>query len=76
MVKGGFGIFYDALPAFIGDSFMTNMPNEVQERLGYAYGATVGWADPTTQSTAAQCAGLLQSGFGSGISWGHGADSA
>ena len=33
VISGGFGIFYDALPAFVGDNFMTNLPNEVEERL-------------------------------------------
>ncbi len=69
VVKGGFGIFYDALPAFIGDSFMTNLPNEVEERLGYAYGSSVGWADPSTPATAQACAGLITTGFDSGASW-------
>ena len=26
MVRGGFGIFYDAFPAVLGDNFMTNVP--------------------------------------------------
>jgi len=69
VVRGGFGIFYDALPAVIGDTMMTNMPNEVEERLGYNYGSPVGWADPSTYAAASQCASLIGSGFNSGASW-------
>ncbi len=65
VVRGGFGIFYDALPAFVGDAFMGNMPNRVEERLGGA-----AWADPATPALAAGCAGLLDpAGLASGISW-------
>ncbi len=39
--------------------------------MGYAYGATVGWADPSTPVTAGDCAALIQNGFGNGISWGQ-----
>ncbi len=64
VVRGGFGIFYDALAGIVGDSLMTNLPNEVEERLsGYS------WADPTTAASAAGCAGLIQNGFSSGVSW-------
>ena len=31
VVRGGFGIFYDAFPAVIGDNFMVNLPNVVLE---------------------------------------------
>ena len=33
VVRGGFGIFYDALPAVIGDQFMLNLPGLVEERI-------------------------------------------
>ena len=64
VIRGGFGIFYDALAGLVGDNMMTNLPNEVEERLsGYS------WADPSTETTAAACAGLIQNGFSSGASW-------
>ncbi len=70
VVRGGFGIFYDALPGIIGDNMMTNLPNLVEERLGYAYAPTgAAWADPATATAASQCAGLLSGGFSSGASW-------
>ncbi|MGB8889708.1 MAG: carboxypeptidase regulatory-like domain-containing protein [Candidatus Korobacteraceae bacterium] len=64
VVRGGFGIFYDALPAFVVDSYIKNMPQSVDERLG-----GVQWADPTTASSAAACAAAIQTGFNSGVSW-------
>ena len=62
--RGGFGIFYDALPAFVGDQFMRNMPGVIDERVNGA-----AWADPATASIANDCARALQSGFSSGVSW-------
>jgi hypothetical protein len=64
VVRGGFGIFYDALPAVIGDNMMTNLPNEVEERP-----SGVPFFDPSTEAIAAGCAGLIQSGFNQGVSW-------
>jgi len=43
VIRGGFGIFYDAFPAFLGDDFMTNLPNVVSFT---QYG--VPWADQVT----------------------------
>jgi hypothetical protein len=62
--RGGFGIFYDALPGIIGDNMMTNLPNEVEERP-----SGVPFFDPSTPAIAAGCAGLIQSGFNTGASW-------
>ena len=64
VIRGGFGIFYDALPAFVGDQFMVNLPNSIDERP-----ANVLWADPATESIAQNCALALQNGFASGVSW-------
>ena len=64
VVRGGFGIFYDALPAFVVDSYIKNMPQSVDERP-----AGQSWADPATASIAANCAAAIQTGFNSGVSW-------
>ena len=68
VVRGGFGIFYDAFPAFFGDSFMTNIPTVVPISLGSAL-----WADNITPAgawaTAANSAAAIQSGFASGASF-------
>ena len=67
VVRGGFGIFYDALPAVIGDQFMLNLPGLVEERIPNAQ-----WADlsPTgAQAQAAASAGAIMSGFASGASF-------
>ena len=68
VVRGGFGLFYDAFPAFFGDSFMTNVPTVVPISL---FG--VNWADNTTPtgawSSAASSAGAIHNGFASGASF-------
>jgi len=67
VVRGGFGIFYDALPAVIGDQFMLNLPNLVEERLPNAL-----WADTTSNGAATQAAesaAAIMSGFASGASF-------
>jgi hypothetical protein len=71
VVRGGFGMFYDALPAFIGDAFMANLPNRVEERPAYGfYGSNpFGWADPGASTLTAGCAAAIQSGFSTGASW-------
>ena len=75
VVRGGFGIFYDALPAIIGDSFYANLPNRVEERVGFGYynnlfgAGAPGFADPAAGATVADCAAQIQNGFSSGISW-------
>ncbi len=67
VVRGGFGIFYDAFPAVYGDLAMTNAPNQINEAL---FG--VPWADTTTPSGASQIAAssaaAIRSGFASGAS--------
>ncbi len=67
VVRGGFGIFYDALPAVIGDQFMLNLPGLVEERL-----PNVAWADTTStgaQAQAAASAAAIMNGFASGASF-------
>jgi Carboxypeptidase regulatory-like domain len=67
VVRGGFGIFYDALVAALGEQFMRNLPGLVEERIGGA-----AWADTTAKgpaATAAQSAAAITSGFGEGASW-------
>ena len=66
VVRGGFGIFYDALPAVIGDQFMLNLPNLVEERVSGQ------WADTTANGAGAQAASsaaAIMSGFSSGASF-------
>ncbi len=55
VVRGGFGLFYDAFPAFIGDQFMVNLPGVVPITLFGTYH----WADPTPAG-----AGVKRSDFG------------
>jgi hypothetical protein len=82
VVRGGFGMFYDAFPAVIGDAFMTNLPNEVNVRVTtpgaaigncLALGACVPWGDTTTAASpynqGQASATAIQTGFGNGASW-------
>ncbi len=67
VVRGGFGLFYDAFPAFLGDDFMTNLPNVVPvSQVGVPWADTVTAASPWLigSSTAAS----IRSGFASGAS--------
>ncbi len=69
VVRGGFGLFYDAFPAFIGDQFMVNLPGVVPITLccnGY------NWADPTSAGAGAQAsssAAAISAGFAGGASF-------
>jgi hypothetical protein len=69
VVRGGFGIFYDALAAGVADSFMLNMPNVVTV---YNTGA-IPWADTTTPNSpyilGANSAAAIKSGFANGASF-------
>ena len=47
VVRGGFGIFYDAFPSIFADNSMTNFPNLIPETL-----IGVPWADNTTPAGA------------------------
>ena len=67
VVRGGFGIFYDALPAVIGDQFMLNLPNLVEERIPNGL-----WANTTANGAGAQAAAsanAIKNGFASGASY-------
>jgi hypothetical protein len=68
VVRGGFGLFYDAFPAVVGDSFMTNLPTVVPTTQFF-----VPWADQTTAASpwinAANTASQIRSGFASGASF-------
>ncbi len=67
VVRGGFGIFYDALPAVIGDQFLTNLPDLVEERLPNAQ-----WADTTANGAKAQAsasAAAIMAGFAGGATF-------
>jgi hypothetical protein len=68
VVRGGFGIFYDAFPSIFADNSMTNIPNLIPETL---FG--VNWADNTTPagawSQAATSAAGIRNGFASGASF-------
>jgi len=67
VVRGGFGIFYDAFPAFETDTFMNNLPNNIPLVQG-----GVPWADQTTAASpwviGLNSANQLRSGFASGQS--------
>jgi len=78
VVRGGFGIFYDAFPALLADSFMTNLPGVIPVTqlcslcLGFGT-ANLPWADTTTQGVSpwligAASAAQIRSGFASGAS--------
>jgi hypothetical protein len=67
VIRGGFGIFFDAFPAFLGDTFMTNLPGVVPTSQG-----EVPWADQTTAASpwiiAKSSADAIMSGFAGGAS--------
>ncbi len=68
VVRGGFGIFFDAFPAFLGDTFMTNLPGVVPLTQGF-----VPWADQSTNASpwviGKSSANAIMSGFASGASY-------
>jgi outer membrane receptor protein involved in Fe transport len=67
VLRGGFGLFYDAFPAVLGDEFMTNLPTVVPTSQG-----GVPWADTTTAASpwiiGANSAAQIRSGFAGGAS--------
>ena len=66
--RGGFGIFYDAFPAVVGDSFMTNLPGLVEVRInGTQWGDTTSPDSPYIQG--ANSAAAIMSGFDQGASF-------
>ena len=68
VIRGGFGIFYDALAAGVADNFMLNLPNVVSV---YSDGAA--WADTTTPNSpyiqGAASAAAIKTGFANGASY-------
>lgn len=69
VVRGGFGIFYDALAAGVADDFMLNIPNVVAV---YNTGS-IPWADTTTPASpyilGANSAAAIKAGFANGASY-------
>ena len=68
VVRGGFGIFYDAFPAFLTDDFMNNVPTVIPTVQG-----GVLWADQTTGASpwiiGQTSANQIRSGLASGASY-------
>jgi hypothetical protein len=68
VLRGGFGIFYDAFPSIFADNSMTNLPNLIPEQL-----VGVPWADNTTPAgawaTASSSAAAIRNGFANGASF-------
>ena len=78
VIRGGFGIFYDAPPADGVDNYMVNLPNSVtivQANPGANPNTTgaIPWGDTTTPNspyiTGAGSAAAITSGFASGASY-------
>jgi len=68
VIRGGFGIFYDAFPAVVADDFMTNLPGLVNVRItGTPWGDTTTPASPYIQG--ANSAAAIMSGFDQGASY-------
>jgi hypothetical protein len=71
VVRGGFGVFYDAFPAVVSDQFMLNLPNVVTVYTTNPAGTP--WADTTTAASpyvqGAASAAAIRSGFASGASY-------
>jgi hypothetical protein len=78
VVRGGFGIFYDAAPADAVSNFMVNIPNSVTSVVEIpgsnpnTFGA-VPWGDTTTPNSpyiqGAQSAAAIKAGFANGASY-------
>jgi outer membrane receptor protein involved in Fe transport len=67
VVRGGFGLFYDALPGTLADPSMRNMPGLVEVRVPGGM-----WADPTVngaQSIVMTSANAIMTGFPQGASY-------
>ncbi len=68
VVRGGFGIFYDAFPAVVGDNFMLNLPNVVT-----VYNTQAAWGDTTTANSpylqGASSSAAIKSGFDNGATF-------
>ena len=68
VIRGGFGLFYDAFPAVVGDDFMTNLPGLVNVRI-----TDTQWGDTTSPDSpyiqGKNSADAIMSGFNSGASY-------
>ena len=74
VVRGGFGIFYDAFTAILGDDFFTNAPGVVPIFIGSTNSTgTVPWGDTTTAASpyvqGLNSATQIKSGFANGASY-------
>jgi outer membrane receptor protein involved in Fe transport len=72
VIRGGIGMFYDALPGAIGDQFMLNVPQVLSFTLINGAPLTLNWADPTSAGApalAAASASALASGFSKGLNF-------
>lgn len=74
VVRGGFGIFYDAFTAILADSFFTNAPGTVPIFYEPSTSASlVPWGDTTTPASpyiiGANSAAQIKSGFANGASY-------
>lgn len=76
VLRGGFGLFYDAFPAVLGDNFMTNIPTVVPVTQFSSPGQPNGvyWADQTTAGVSPWLIGSatnsqLRAGFPVGASY-------
>jgi hypothetical protein len=73
VIRGGFGIFYDALAAGVGDNFMLNPPNVISVYSGAIGSGATPWADTTTPNSpyiqGAASAAAVRTGFANGASF-------
>ena len=76
VVRGGFGIFYDALPGTLADPSMRNLPGVVEVRVPGGCDPVAGcsgfWADPGpngAQGQVSASAAAIQNGFYQGASY-------
>jgi hypothetical protein len=73
VIRGGFGIFMDAFPGVVADSFMTNLPGLINVRVGPNGTLGTPWADTTTSNSpyiqGATTAAAIMSGFSNGASY-------
>ncbi len=73
VVRGGFGIFYDALAAGVVDNYMLNIPNVVTVYNTANDTAGVPWADTVTANSpyiqGANSAAAIKAGFPNGASY-------
>jgi outer membrane receptor protein involved in Fe transport len=76
VIRGGFGLFYDAFPAVLGDNFVTNIPTVTSVTQFSSPGVPTGvlWADQTTPGVSPWLIGSatnaqLRTGFPAGASY-------